>query len=264
MPFVTIIFLTLLAIVLSGINYSWSNWQPASCMPDHCFCEAQQNSIIRQPINTYSNLAFIFVGLVVFMIARRDWLNGKQNNLLDSHRAYPIIFGTAAIVIGVGSFFYHASLTFLGQWLDVMGMYLFASFALVYTYARLRPIRSALFVFAYVVMKAMLGYLLIVNPDARRQIFAAMVYGIIALEALVWLVERPKIKLHYFVIALGALALAYGIWIADEAGGLCDPASLLQGHAIWHLLGAASAFLLFLYYRSEKGKVGGVPAVIAS
>ena len=32
----------------------------------------------------------------------------------------------------------------------------------------------------------------------------------------------------------------------------CDPHSLLQGHAVWHLLDALSAYLLFRLWASEK------------
>ncbi|MBI5030620.1 MAG: ceramidase domain-containing protein [Chloroflexi bacterium] len=253
-PLIIFAVIVLAAIPLLWVNYSWANWQPASCMPNRCFCEALRDGFIRQPVDTFSNLPYVLVGLLMIAIARDDWQRGARNNLMQSHRAYPILFGVAAIVIGAGSFFYHASMTFIGQWFDVMGMYLFASFGLVYAYARLRPIRPAMFLTAYVIMNAMLGYSLATNPDTLRQIFAAMVYGIIALEALVLLVERPKIKTRYFLGAFLCMAVAYAIWTLDENFTLCDPASLFQGHAIWHLLTALAAFLLYVYYRSETGK----------
>jgi hypothetical protein len=55
-----------------------------------------------------------------------------------------------------------------------------------------------------------------------------------------------------YALAAGAvMALAFAIWNATNAG-LCDPDSWLQGHAVWHLLGAAAAYLLFCYYASER------------
>ena len=243
------------SLALNGIDYTWSSWQPATCMPGNCFCELQRDGLIRQPINTYSNLAFVLVGLLILAIGREDGRRGEPRNAMQSQRAFWMVFGLAAIAIGAGSFFYHASLTFVGQWFDVMGMYLFITFALAYNYARLRPIRPAIFVIGYVVMNAMLCYLLIVNPAARRQAFTVLVYCVIALELLVLLVERPRIKTRYFVSAIGLLAIAYGIWTLDESGLLCVPASWLQGHAVWHVLTALSAGSLYLYYGSENGKV---------
>ena len=244
--------ITLASLALAFVNYSWTDWQPATCLPNNCFCEPLRDGFIRQPINTYSNLAYILVGLLILAHARDAQ---ARANLMSSHHAYPLIFGGVTMAIGVGSFFYHASLTFVGQWFDLVGMYLFASFALLYTLARLRPMRGTTFAIGYVVMNAMLGYLLVVNPDVRRQVFAAMIYGVIALEALVLLAERPRMQTRYFIGALSSLAVAYGIWMLDESRVWCDPSSILQGHALWHFLTAASAGLLYLYYRSEDGKV---------
>jgi hypothetical protein len=244
--------ITLASLAPALVNYSWASWQPATCLPNNCFCEPLRAGFIRQPINTYSNLAYILVGLLILASTRSD---PARANLLSSHRAYPLVFGGATMAIGVGSFFYHASLTFVGQWFDLMGMYLFANFALMYTLARLRPMRGATFALGYIVMNAILGYLLIVNPEVRRQVFAAMIYGVIALEALVLLAERPRIKTRYFVGALVSLVVAYGIWLLDESRVWCDPTSVLQGHALWHFLTAAAVGLLYLYYWSEDGKV---------
>lgn len=240
------------SLALNFSDYSWAGWLPASCMPDDCFCEAQRDGFIRQPINTYSNLAFVLVGLWILAVARADWSKGARHNLMLSHRAYPIVFGLAAVAIGVGSFFYHASLTFIGQWFDVMGMYLFVSFAMVYSFARLRPFQPFYFIVGYLVLNTMLGYLLVVNPAIRRQVFAAMVWTALALEILVWLVESPKIEKRWLAASVASLAFGYAIWMLDESGAWCAPMSWWQGHALWHLLTALAAGLLFVYYRSEE------------
>ncbi len=244
----------LVSLALYFAPSAWATWQPATCMPDHCFCEAQRAGFIRQPINAYSNLAFVLVGLLILANARDDWRRGLRANAMQTQRAFPMILGVSTIVIGVGSFFYHASLTFVGQWFDVMGMYLFASFALVYNYLRLRPIRPVMFALAYVVMNAMLGYLIIVNPEMRRQVFTAMIYAILALEALILLIERPRMRTRYLIGAIVSLGIADAIWMLDESGVWCSPTSWLQGHAVWHLGSALAAGLLYLYYRSERGK----------
>ena len=246
------VLIALVSLALAFVNYSWVSWQPATCLPNNCFCESLRDGFIRQPINTYSNLAYVLVGLLILAHARHS---DARANWMSSQRAYPIVFGGATVAIGVGSFFYHASLTFLGQWLDLMGMYLFAGFALLYNLARLRPMRGTTFALGYVAMNAMLGYLLIVNPFVRRQVFAGMIWVVLALEALVLLVERPRMKTRYLIGALVSLIVAYGVWMLDESRVWCDPTSVLQGHALWHFATAAAAGLLYLYYRSEDGKV---------
>ena len=43
------------------------------------------------------------------------------------------------------------------------------------------------------------------------------------------------------------------IWSMSHAGGkLCDPTSLLQGHAAWHILNAAVNGLVYLYLLSQR------------
>jgi dihydroceramidase len=50
------------------------------------------------------------------------------------------------------------------------------------------------------------------------------------------------------------LTVAYVIWILDNTRLVCFENSLLQGHAIWHILGAVSVFFLHRYYVSEALK----------
>ncbi|MEW5717982.1 MAG: hypothetical protein AB1817_05090 [Chloroflexota bacterium] len=62
-------------------------------MPNNCFCEALCDGFIRQPINTYSNLAYILVGLLILAGARR--LGARK--FAGVHRAYPLVFGGATM-----------------------------------------------------------------------------------------------------------------------------------------------------------------------
>jgi hypothetical protein len=151
-PLAIFVLITLATLALRFAPDSWSGWKPATCLPNNCFCEVQRDGFIRQPSNTYSDLAYVLVGLLVLAIAQSDWTRGEHRNLMQTQRTYPILFGIAVIAIGVGSFFYHASLAFVGQWFDLMGMYLFASFALLYNYARLRPLRNTTYAIAYAVI----------------------------------------------------------------------------------------------------------------
>ena len=55
--------------------------------------------------------------------------------------------------------------------------------------------------------------------------------------------------------ALAIFAAAFASWILDITKTACAPDSIVQGHAIWHLLGAASAYCLYLYFKSERLQV---------
>ena len=55
---------------------------------------------------------------------------------------------------------------------------------------------------------------------------------------------------HWFIQYICLIATM--IWIPSQDGGwLCDPDTLLQGHALWHLLGAVAMWSFYKYFRTE-------------
>lgn len=242
--------IALASVAFSLADVSWAGWRPATCMPDDCFCEAIRPGSIAQPVNTYSNLAFVLVGLLI--LGAPAGPAERNANLMLSQPAYPIVFGASTVVIGLGSLFYHASLSFAGQWFDVMGMYLLATFMALYALGRIRPMQGSRFALTYVAVNAALGALLIVAPEARRLIFTGLIFAVIGLEAWIALYRRPRMRYAWFAAALSSFAAAYAIWVLDNLRVLCAPESALQGHAVWHLLGALAAGLIYAYYRSEQ------------
>ncbi|MCK6558223.1 ceramidase domain-containing protein [candidate division KSB1 bacterium] len=242
-----------LAIYWSQQDYAWTGWRPASCMPASCFCEAIQPGAIAQPANTWSGLSFTLVGLFVLGLCRQDQVADTKRrcpNLMTRQCSYAVIYGLTLILIGLGTAFYHASLTLAGQFADLMGMYLFATFILLYNLARARPIRKRVFVAAYVISNLVLAGLLLEAPFLRRWIFGGLIL------AALWLEWRRSTPVHadarLLYAALLSLLAGFAAWLVDYTKILCAPTSWLQGHALWHVLGAASGVWLFFYYRSEE------------
>lgn len=229
-------------------NIDWDTWRLATCMPDGCFCEAvRPDETIRQPSNTWSSMAFALVGLLTAGNALSQGNHPRRLSLL-----FAIIFSISLIVIGVGSAFYHASMTFWGQFIDVGGMYLLVSFMLVYAWMRLYHLSIEISTFLYLVINIILFGLLYFIPESRRSLFAIVLLAGIGFELYYAISRKADIKRYWFNYGLLLFAVAYGIWITDNTGLLCDADSLLQGHAIWHILGAVSSGMLYLYYASEQ------------
>lgn len=66
----------------------------------------------------------------------------------------------------------------------------------------------------------------------------------------------------WYWVGSAAFVLAYMIWLTGtNEHPACNPDSLLQPHAIWHLLGAVSTWSFFLFLRSEKSGAVIEPAV---
>jgi hypothetical protein len=223
---------------------AWADWQPATCLTTGCFCEsANADSPIRQLANTVSSLAFVFSGVLV--MTRRD-------TAWRFPYLYTVIMGVSSLIIGVWSAFYHASLTFIGQFFDVFGMFLFAAFTLVYACERIWSLRLMTTLSLYLALNFFLSGLQIAIPETRRYAFAVLLILALILEHYYRLKVKPQIEIRWLRLGVVLLAVAYIIWILDNKRLVCFQHSLLQGHAVWHVLGAATVVLLHRYYVSEK------------
>jgi hypothetical protein len=250
-PFIAFILIVSAAAVLSRADYSWVNWKPASCMPANCFCEAVHRGTIAQPANTWSSFGFVLVGLLVIRQSGEEVLL-RRLNPMASRRAYPLLYGIVLILLGLGSAFYHASLTFAGQFVDLMGMYLLACFILLYNVSRLTALNAKTFVLAYLALNLVLAYVLLEFPALRRYIFGAIIIAALLPEYRVRMQKKLQINGFFLQAAWWTLVVAFTIWTLDITKILCNPNSWLQGHALWHILGALAAGFLYLYYRSEN------------
>jgi hypothetical protein len=231
--------------------FSWDGWRQASCMPGHCFCEQVAPGLVRQPANALSSLAFVAVGSWVFWRSNRDREIGRSAGPFAHRPIHSILFGIACILIGIGSAFYHASLTFAGQFVDVFGMYLIATFVLLYALGRGRTIPAGTAARAYAALNAVLALFLYFIPGTRRYLFGLLIVAAIWMEISARRRSDSVIEGRWFTRAASLLGVGFVIWILDITGAVCRPESLLQGHAVWHVLGACSAACIYLYYRSE-------------
>jgi hypothetical protein len=238
------------------LGYSWEGWRPATCMPDRCFCERIRDGAVRQPVNTWSNLAFILTSLLVIVIASCDQIRASRSGVSNPMRTqfiYPAVYGVVAILVGVGSTWYHMSLAFAGQVVDVISMYLLTGFMLLYNLSRMHRLSPKTFAVCYVLLNVVLGYLSIRWPASRRWIFLALVVAVIVSEVLVRRARRPRMNAAFLYAGFVSLGMACGAWILDITRAICSPTGWFQAHAMWHILMAALIGFIYLYYRSEDG-----------
>ena len=94
------------------------------------FCERAADGLILEPINTFSNLAFVGVGL--FLLYRSDDLTEVGGNSFSRSGSILPIYAYSILAIGLGSFIMHGSRTELGGFLDWAGMLAFIVFPALY------------------------------------------------------------------------------------------------------------------------------------
>lgn len=248
----------MLRIILYLLNANWLGYPQASCFPNHCFCEAIGNKFVRQPIDSYTNIAYIIVGLIIIahIIKNRKLINKASINHLSG--MVLIIFGVAVILTGIGSFFYHSTFTYAGMQLDDDTMYLIGSFTLLFVLANIRKIDIKRFLILYLIINLFLEVLIWFFPIIRGGVF-----GILILVSVLTVIYSMRHKTteelkrsretKYFFISAILFAIAYFIWFLDYTGVACDPHSIIQGHAIWHILTALAAlsFYAYMYMKLE-------------
>jgi dihydroceramidase len=221
----------------------WPGWAPATCRPDACFCEAIRPGPGAQPANTASALAFVLVAAAIVAAVRRERRGGTADALGHT-------FAAAVLVTGIGTAFLHASLSLVGQFVDVMGMYLLVTLLLLYDVARRWPVSPRALVLGYVAVNGALAAILYTWPTLRRYVFLVLVLATLAAGVARARSGAADLDARLLWRAAGLLAVGFAIWAVDLARVACAPTSPLQGHAVWHLCGAGAAWLAFAYQRS--------------
>ncbi|MFM9877165.1 MAG: ceramidase domain-containing protein [Rhodoglobus sp.] len=213
--------------------------RPATCVDTGCFCEAVSGGIPTQIEASWSSLAFVLLG--VWVMLSRGRTDSRERTLLP-------LAGLTMVAIGVSSFVYHARLTFLGQWLDVFSMYLLGLLIALGALWRAGRLGGRASVGLYVALAIGLGVAQFLYPDARRILFALVLLPGVILELTPYIAGRGAESRRWVLASLATFVLAYAIWILDQSA-LCDPQFWLQGHAVWHVLGAVAALLLTVHWR---------------
>jgi hypothetical protein len=203
----------------------WAGLTPGDCAE---YCEAHTRCgplatrpSVQQPLNAWSNAAFVFVGLLA---------------LRTRPRSLALLFAASALTLGVGSFWFHASVTREAQWLDMVGTY-----AAVVAIGALGIERLG--------VRAATALLLALALDAVLAVFKWRIDSRVVLPLLVVAVSLPPVlavragrgSARAALLPLGLLLAATLAREADVRRALCRPDSLLfQGHALWHVLCALS------------------------
>ena len=219
----------------------WSGFTP----PNVDWCEQELCAWITNPANTWSNLAYLVAALAMWQTARR------------LGRADLAHFAPSSVAVGVFSFAYHASYTWLLQFFDFVGMFVFCFLVIARNAVRLGWVplarERALWLAGVVVASAGVPPLFYAGVPIQGSVFVLIV-AMIGQEFALWRRSAPAARGDYasYWVALALLGAASAFSLADVTRTWCDPQNhWLQGHALWHLLSAASLFALLRFYAAR-------------
>jgi predicted membrane channel-forming protein YqfA (hemolysin III family) len=192
-------------------------------------CKDGLLKIPQQPVNTYTNLAYLAAGLYVDM-------------RLDS--AASLVFVLTMTYLCIGSSLYHATSTQWGGMLDVTAIYAVFSSTMVYALAALVGCAEAPLVPALMfVVAGLAAYFL----SARFRRHMEVVIGIFLICTYLSVLGRMAVTESWsgwplVATSFALFALAYWFWNLDRAKAF--PLKR-WGHGFWHLLTAVAAALIF-------------------
>ena len=223
----------------------WSEWTP----PNVDWCEQELCALVVNPANTWSNLLYVVLGLVMWSEARRL---GRRDLA---------VFGPASVLVGVFSLVYHASYTYFFQFFDFVGMFVFCFLPLALNARRLgwiRPGRELAFQTAGVVLfSAAVPVLFELGVPIQGLVFLLIV-AIVAQELALRARSADRSAYPWFFTGLALITAGAVCSALDVTRAWCDPTHpWLQGHALWHVLSAASLYALFRFYRALGGEGAG-------
>jgi len=227
------------------------------------FCElTNMNGLIRQPVNTFTNVIYLLVGIYVLGIAFRDYDEKKRYNLISANPWYSFTYGIIQVFLFSASSYFHSGLTVFGRDLDYSGVFSLSLYPLMYFTHRVVLLARGLpsnmkhprearfltlsFTLAYI-------YLTFFSPPViGRYIVFGMIVTMIIFAIIVEKRDPGRTNKLYMWLTIVTILLAVVFFVFDVKKILCDPNSFIQPHGLWHLFGGVAAFYFYFYIRSEK------------
>jgi predicted membrane channel-forming protein YqfA (hemolysin III family) len=220
----------------------WSDYAPATI----AFCERRLCAWVVEPSNAWSNVAYVLVGV---------WILWHRRAALGTALT---AIGVAAILLGLGSFSFHATGVRVFEVVDVSGMYLISGLALTFALQRLLAWSDAVAVAFFVAVVLASSLLMIGLGNDGIVMFGVQTFAAVALEVHLRARTPPGVAV-WLVRAMAAMAIGLVIWVLDLKGALCDPDNhVVTGHAVWHVL---TAVAVLCFYRFQERLRDAVAAV---
>lgn len=227
------------------------------------YCEFNDvKKFFHQCMNTYSNLAYFFFGILLLQIAVEDHKSKglRVQNKLERFPLLTALMGLSFVYLCFGSAFFHASLTWAGQRVDMNGTY---SITIVLLGIGLYHVLfkndfsekgKKIWVIALIVIIASFFKLALIIPSG--QLLPALILLSLIMTTTNYFQHRKERHLGIAILSLILIVVAVKIRTMDVQKMGCNPYSLYQGHSVWHLLTAMSSFCSYAFFRFTKAPNG--------
>lgn len=200
------------------------------------FCEEPLCGWVKQPGNTWSNIAFVVVAIIIWKQVAKT----KQRTLRW--------FAFVSAAVGIGSAFYHASGAYFAGIADYGGMFLLTGAMTAMNARRWLGISKSSMRWVFFGTAAMLLGPMVLFPASARILYV-LGAPCCLVELRLYFRDGERIRYKYYLLSWLAVFLGTAAWALDETKLICDPQNhILSLHAFWHLLMALALYFLYRYY----------------
>lgn len=227
-----------------GAFCPWHDWAEKMGAPNIKWCEETLCQWISEPSNTWSNLGFLIIGLLIFVISIKRKDDGRLKQ-----------FGPIIFFMEVLSFFYHLSNFYGSQILDFVGMFIFTGWVIGMNLIRMGKLLAHrlpwFYIMFVVIMTAVLHAMYLLQIKFQVLILVSAIV-IVFTEKMI----RQKHRIHYrfFTLGLTLIVIALSFSFLDHRRAWCDSSNhgwFSQGHAIWHWVASLGMLAIYFHY-SQK------------
>jgi predicted membrane channel-forming protein YqfA (hemolysin III family) len=223
------------------------------------YCEFNHpERLFHQPMNTYSNLIYFFYGLMVFQLGWKDWkaFAIRETNTVGKFPYLSLLLAANFIYLSLGSAFFHSSLTWIGQRMDMNATYGLTLSLICIGMVQVVVKKELSKQFQIILLLGMLllivGFLPLALQISSAVLLPALFLVLLLLGIGNYLQYRTQRSPLLLILSFVLLAVAIQVRTLDVAKINCDPLSIWQGHALWHFLTATSSLCMYFYFRSVK------------
>ncbi len=239
----------------------WQTLQQSKSALTGEYCEQDQlTHFFRQTMNTYSNLMYFFLGTIVVLISffdrKKDEITAK--NGLQKFPLLSLFFGCCLMYLCFGSSFFHASLTWMGQRVDMNATYSICISLIGISCYRFFSKGELLFQSkhqGFIILLLTVTVAVFIELHLRISsliLLPVLILWITLFTTLNYLKNKNGFKIQFALLSFLLMMGAFILRTLDVQKIACDPNSFYQGHALWHIFTGMSSFFLYWFYRTEK------------
>jgi hypothetical protein len=210
------VFFYVLNILLSG--HFWDGMVVSKSSLTAEYCEHNNTEqFFHQSMNTYSNLVYVFFGILVFLIGQND--SNRQGissqNRLESFPALSKLMGICFVYLGFGSAFFHASLTWIGQRVDMNGTYSISIMLLIiglyHVFCKTKPSSKTQKTIVVLACLLILSFYKIALMVSSSVLLPLMILGVWLLVGIHYFQDRRQRSIVVAVLSLVLIVVAIKI-----------------------------------------------------